>query len=80
MVSRLLVQVLANLIIALAVVVLGARIHHLSLSIGQYALVLLVSILGGAMFLCIGQTLGTSSFSPSSVSAGSSGKSDDLSI
>jgi len=57
MVSRLLVQVLANLIIALAVVVLGARIHHLSLSIGQYALVLLVSILGGAMFLCIGQTL-----------------------
>jgi ABC-2 type transport system permease protein len=55
--SRLSVQVLANLIIALVVLVLGSRIHHLSLSIGQYGLVLLVSILGGAMFLCIGQTL-----------------------
>jgi ABC-2 type transport system permease protein len=57
MVSRLAVQVVANLIIALAVVILGARIHHLSLSAGQYGLVLLISILGGAMFLCIGQTL-----------------------
>jgi ABC-2 type transport system permease protein len=55
--SRLFVQVLANLIVALAVVVLGARIHHLSLSLGQYGLALLISILGGTMFLCIGQTL-----------------------
>jgi ABC-2 type transport system permease protein len=38
-------------------VILGARIHHLSLSVGQYGLVLLISILGGAMFLCIGQAL-----------------------
>jgi ABC-2 type transport system permease protein len=57
MVSRLVVQVLANLIIALVVVVLGARVHHLSLSVAQYGLVLLVSILGGTMFLCIGQAL-----------------------
>jgi ABC-2 type transport system permease protein len=57
MVSRLAVQVLANLVIAFVVVILGARIHHLSLSVGQYGLVLLISILGGAMFLCIGQTL-----------------------
>jgi ABC-2 type transport system permease protein len=57
MASRLSVQVLANLVIALVVVILGARVHHLSLSIGQYGLVLLVSILGGAMFLCVGQAL-----------------------
>jgi ABC-2 type transport system permease protein len=57
MASRLAVQVLANLIIALVVVFLGARIHHLSPSLGQYCLVLLVSILGGIMFLCIGQSL-----------------------
>ena len=57
MLSRLIVQVVANLIIALVVVILGARIHHLSLSIGQYGLVLLISILGGAMFLCIGQAV-----------------------
>lgn len=55
--SRLIVQVVANLIIALVVVILGGRVHHLSLSAGQYGLVLLVSILGGAMFLCIGQAL-----------------------
>src|ERR1700728_1503932 len=57
MVSRLSVQVLANLIIALVVVILRARIRHLSLSVGQYGLVLLISILGGAMFLSIGQAL-----------------------
>ena len=57
MVSRLLVQILANLIIALIVVILGSRVHHLSLSAGQYGLVLLVSILAGTMFLCIGQAL-----------------------
>jgi ABC-2 type transport system permease protein len=57
MLSRLSVQVVANLIIALVVLVLGGRIHHLSLSIGQYGLVLLISVLGGLMFLCIGQAL-----------------------
>jgi ABC-2 type transport system permease protein len=55
--SRLVIQVLANLIIALVVVILGARLHHLSLSVGQYGLVLLISILGGTMFLSIGQAL-----------------------
>jgi len=57
MTSRLAIQVLANLLIALVVVIVGARIHHLSLSPGQYVLVLLVSILGGAVFLSIGQAL-----------------------
>jgi ABC-2 type transport system permease protein len=55
--SRLAVQSLANLIIALVVVIIGTRIHHITPSIGQYALVLLVSILGGAVFLSIGQAL-----------------------
>jgi ABC-2 type transport system permease protein len=55
--SRLGMQVIANLVIALVVVIIGTRMHHLSPSAGQYALVLLVSILGGAVFLSIGQAL-----------------------
>jgi len=55
--SRLAMQSVANLIIALAVVIIGTRIHDLSPSIGQYLLVLLVSLLAGAVFLSIGQAL-----------------------
>lgn len=55
--SRLAMQSGANLIIALVVVIIGTRIHRISPSAGQYALVLLVSILGGAVFLSIGQAL-----------------------
>ena len=47
----------ANLIIALVVVIVGTRLHHLSPSPGEYALVLLVSILAGGVFLSIGQAL-----------------------
>jgi ABC-2 type transport system permease protein len=50
-------QVIANLIIAIAVVIIGSLIHHISPSAGQYALVLLVSILAGAVFLSLGQAL-----------------------
>jgi ABC-2 type transport system permease protein len=57
MTSRLVMQAVANLILSLVVVVVGARIHNLSPSIGQYVLVLLVSLLGGAMFLSIAQAL-----------------------
>ncbi|HEY7042047.1 MAG TPA: ABC transporter permease [Nocardioidaceae bacterium] len=57
MTSRLAMQVLANLIISIAVVIIGSQIHHISPSIGQYALVLLVSILAGAVFLSIAQAL-----------------------
>jgi ABC-2 type transport system permease protein len=57
MTSRLTVQMLANLIIALVVVIVGVRIHHLQVSASQYLLTLAVSALGGAMFLGIGQTL-----------------------
>jgi ABC-2 type transport system permease protein len=55
--SRLALQSFANLIIALVVVIIGTRIHHISLSAAQFALILLVSILGGAVFLSIGQAL-----------------------
>lgn len=55
--SRLAVQVIANLIIALVVVVVGAFMYHLSLSIAQYGLVLVISIIGGAAFLSIGQAI-----------------------
>jgi len=57
MTSRLAMQGFANLLITLVVVVVGSRLHHLSLSAGTYGLVLLVSILGGAVFLSIGQAL-----------------------
>ncbi|MGO9794044.1 MAG: ABC transporter permease [Solirubrobacteraceae bacterium] len=57
MTSRLAMQALANLLIAVIVVIVGTRIHHVSLSVGTYGLVLVVSILGGAVFLSIGQAL-----------------------
>ena len=57
MASRLVMQSGVNLLIALVVVIIGTRMHHLTPSIGQYALVLLVSVLGGAVFLSIGQAL-----------------------
>lgn len=57
MASRLLIQVLANLVITMVVLLIGSRVHHLSLSTSEYAWALLVAILGGAMFLAIGQAL-----------------------
>ena len=55
--SRLAMQSLANLIIALVVLIIGTQIHNVAPSAGQYALVLLVSLLGGAVFLSLGQAL-----------------------
>jgi ABC-2 type transport system permease protein len=55
--SRLAMQSVTNLIIALVVVIVGTRMHNVSPSAGQYALVLLVSLLGGAVFLSLGQAL-----------------------
>ncbi len=57
MTSRLAMQVLANLILSLVVVIIGTRIHNITLSVGQYILVLLVSVLAGAVFLSIAQAL-----------------------
>ena len=44
--SRLAVQVVANLIIALVVLIVGSAIHNVTLSVGQYVLFLLISVLG----------------------------------
>ena len=57
MTSRLAMQVLANLLISVIILILGSRIHHVSLSAATYGLVLVVSILGAAVFLSIGQAL-----------------------
>jgi ABC-2 type transport system permease protein len=57
MASRLSVQMVSNFLIALLVLLIGTNIHHLSLSIGSYLLVLLVSILGSAVFLGVAQAL-----------------------
>lgn len=57
MTSRLAIQVIANLIIATVVVVIGTNLHHVALSPLQYALILAISTLGGAVFLSIGQAL-----------------------
>ena len=57
MTSRLGVQVAANLITALVVVIVGRQMNNLTLSAGKYVLVLPVSVLGGAVFLTIGQAL-----------------------
>ncbi len=57
MTSRLSVQMVSNFVIALVVLVLGDNIHHLSLSMETYVLVLLVSILGSAVFLSVAQAL-----------------------
>jgi ABC-2 type transport system permease protein len=57
MASRLAMQALSNLLITLVVLLVGSRIHHISLPVGTYGLVLVVSILGSAVFLSIGQAL-----------------------
>jgi ABC-2 type transport system permease protein len=57
MTSRLLVQVILNLVLTVVVVVIGSIIHHVAFSAGQYLLMLAVSLVGGAVFLSIGQTV-----------------------
>jgi ABC-2 type transport system permease protein len=57
MTSRLAMQGVANLILSLAVVIIGTRMHNLSPTIGEYVLVLLVAELAGAVFLSIAQAL-----------------------
>jgi ABC-2 type transport system permease protein len=57
MTSRLIIQTLANLIIALVGLVVGTQLHHISPAPYQYVLVLLVSIFAGAVFLSLGQAI-----------------------
>lgn len=55
--SRLVAQCVANLVVSLVVVVVGAQVHHLHPSLGQYLLVECASLLGGGVFLAIGQAV-----------------------
>lgn len=57
MASRLAVQVLANLIASIVVLIVGTAVHHLALNVVQYLLVAAIAILGAAVFLAIGQAL-----------------------
>ncbi|MFT8395604.1 ABC transporter permease [Propionibacterium sp.] len=55
MVSRLLVQLVADLALTVVVIVVFSIMHGVTYTIGQYLLVVAVSLLGGAVFLSIGQ-------------------------
>jgi ABC-2 type transport system permease protein len=57
MTSRLCVQVVTNLIASIIVVTVGVILHGLALTVGQYALVLAIAVLGAGVFLAIGQAL-----------------------
>lgn len=57
MTSRLLVQILVDLIMTVVVVIIGSIIHNAIFSPGEYLLLVCVSILGGAMFLAIAQAI-----------------------
>jgi ABC-2 type transport system permease protein len=57
MTSRLLVQIIVDLIMTVVVVIVGCIIHNALFSPGEYLLLVCVSILGGAMFLAIAQAI-----------------------
>jgi ABC-2 type transport system permease protein len=57
MTSRLLVQIILDLIMTVLVVIIGGIIHNTTYGPGQYLLIVCVSILGGAMFLAIAQAI-----------------------
>jgi ABC-2 type transport system permease protein len=57
MLSRILIQQIANLVIALVVLIVGGHLYHASLTAEDYILVLLIALLGGAVFLSIGQAI-----------------------
>jgi ABC-2 type transport system permease protein len=57
MLSRILIQQIANILVALVVLVIGGHLYHVSLTLEDYIFVLLVSVLAGAVFLSIGQAL-----------------------
>jgi ABC-2 type transport system permease protein len=57
MASRLLVQIIVDLIMTVIVVIIGSIIHNAIFTPGEYLLLVCVSILGGAMFLAIAQAV-----------------------
>ena len=57
MTSRLLVQIVVDLIMTVVVLIIGGIIYSTAFNVGQYLLIICVSILGGAMFLAIAQAV-----------------------
>lgn len=57
MASRLAVQFAADLAMAVIVMVVGSFLHNVVFSAVEYLLILMVSLLGAAVFLAIGQAL-----------------------
>ena len=57
MTSRLVVQVVTNLVASVIVLIVGSILHGLSLTVGQYALVIAIAVLGACVFLALGQAL-----------------------
>ena len=57
MCSRILVQIILDIIMTVIVVIVGGVIHIEAFTPGEYLLVLCVSIAGGAMFLAIAQAI-----------------------
>lgn len=70
MASRLATQVAANFVISIVVLVIGSHLHSLSVSAGEYLLVLAISIYASAVFLAIGQALVGLTKSADTVNAG----------
>jgi ABC-2 type transport system permease protein len=57
MVSRLTVQLVTNLVVSVVVMIVGSVMHNTTFTAGEYVLMLVVSLLGAAVFLSIGQAL-----------------------
>jgi ABC-2 type transport system permease protein len=57
MTSRLLVQIVLDIIMTVLVLIVGGALHHLAFNLGEVLLILGVSIAGGAMFLAIAQAI-----------------------
>jgi ABC-2 type transport system permease protein len=57
MTSRLLVQIVLDIIMTVLVLIIGGVLHHLAFNAGEVLLILGVSIAGGAMFLAIAQAI-----------------------
>ncbi|WP_415856075.1 ABC transporter permease [Sinomonas sp. G460-2] len=57
MVSRLTVQLAMNLAVSVLVMIVGSIMHSTAFTVGEYLLMLVISLLGAAVFLSIGQAL-----------------------
>lgn len=57
MVSRLLVQLVLDLIMTIVVIAIGEAIHHIPYTVGDLLLIGCVSVLGAATFLALGQAI-----------------------